>query len=455
MFFSPTSSPKSENKPIILFFAVLFFFCSADQLFTFHLGGFNLRWGQILLFAGALLSLLSYQDEIKASSPQWIALKKNLLVWVPFGIFYGISAAFSPSASLGFFKLAWAIFNISGSILICLNPSWSSELRKGFLCGFLGIVLFVWAQVLALYVFGSAEMKIYGYPSTPLILHFLGQLVPLGFVQPGNYFQDVLMLRPNVFYYEPSYAGCALSFLFPLLFILENKAGRFSGWVPAAGLTALLLVGSRAGGLGCLLTLVVLLAASFFLRLGDLRKRTLKILGIAFLALLILGAFQGGRRYLGFLWGPLGPRATYLKIQGTPDEWKQFGEGNEGKSERGRIGNMKWCLSLWEKHFWWGQGVEPNPQTGGIKIISANTWLEIGLESGLFGILAFLYALYQAVRMSLNSRPGLETKVLLLAALSVHLLVNLNFSQTFPRLDYWLLFYFSMSLLAKPATGEN
>jgi hypothetical protein len=262
------------------------------------------------------------------------------------------------------------------------------------------------------------------------------------------------MLRPNVFYYEPSYAGCALSFLFPLLLILEKKTGLFAGWVSATGLTALLLIGSRAALLGCFITLVILFSGSFYYRLGGLRKRTLKVFVIATLMLLFFAAFQGGRRYLGFLAGPLGPRATYLKIQGTPVERQQFGEGNDGRSERGRIGNMKLCLSLWKEHLWWGKGVELDPQKGGIKSLSTNTWLEIGMESGLFGVLAFLYALFRAIRTALSSRPNLEVKVLLLSAWVTHFLVNLNLSQTFPRLDYWLLFYFSI-LLAGTYSKNN
>ena len=83
------------------------------------------------------------------------------------------------------------------------------------------------------------------------------------------------------------------------------------------------------------------------------------------------------------------------------------------------------------------------------------TWSEIGLESGTLGVLAFLFAILSNMILAWKKGSGLDLKILVLTAWIVHFTVQFLLSQTFPRLDYWLLFFLSIRLLVKSRQPQN
>ena len=104
----------------------------------------------------------------------------------------------------------------------------------------------------------------------------------------------------------------------------------------------------------------------------------------------------------------------------------------KGSSEGDRLANMRDSLKLWQQHPLLGNGVLPQSETDnrGLSQFSMETWLEIGLESGTLGFLAFLFAVGTNMRLAWKNFT-----------------VQFLLSQTFPRLDYWLIFFLSIRLL--------
>ena len=71
-------------------------------------------------------------------------------------------------------------------------------------------------------------------------------------------------------------------------------------------------------------------------------------------------------------------------------------------------------------------------------------WIEVGIEAGILGVLAFGFGLLKSVRDCVKNHPRSANILPVLCALAVHFLVNMSFTSTFPRLDYWLLFFFAL-----------
>jgi hypothetical protein len=107
------------------------------------------------------------------------------------------------------------------------------------------------------------------------------------------------------------------------------------------------------------------------------------------------------------------------------------------------------CIQAWSRHLYLGNGVvlETDGKSQGLSQISMDTWLEMGVESGILGIMAFIFALLATMREALIQTTKSGFEIFVLGAWVSHFLVSLNFTQTFPRLDYWLIFFVSISLL--------
>src|SRR5438046_2777428 len=91
----PNSKPVSFErlKPLlaVVFFALLFFLCSADLTFAVRLGGYNFRWGQLLLFIAAILTLIDLaRNNFPSSSTRSVFLKLTFY-WIPFLLVYALA----------------------------------------------------------------------------------------------------------------------------------------------------------------------------------------------------------------------------------------------------------------------------------------------------------------------------------------------------------------------------
>jgi len=127
-------------------------------------------------------------------------------------------------------------------------------------------------------------------------------------------------------------------------------------------------------------------------------------------------------------------------------------------SEGDRWSNAKESLARWSQHPVLGNGVtqqEGENTSQGLSQFSLMTWSEIGLESGTLGVLAFLFAILSNMILAWKKGSGLDLKILVLTAWIVHFTVQFLLSQTFPRLDYWLLFFLSIRLLVKSRQPQN
>ncbi len=427
----------------ILFFAALFFLSSTDLFFTTRFHGFNFRLGQLLLFLAAIPTIFCFSKQICGYSFSKSIRYKLILHWTPFFLIYGLAALFSATPLLTGIKWGWALFNIGLSALICLQPRQDEALEQGFEWGILATSVLLWLQALAIYAFPlSTHIEDQGEDGPSSVSFFSAFL---GYAQSSFSFRGLSIFRPHAFYYEPSYVGAALSFALFLLILLDLRRTQGKrGWLPALTLGSILLCSSRTGILSAVLFLVLIYYFSRrppnFPGLRHLLSRTLLA------TLIFVGAFcvfPLGRQYVEFISGPLGAD-SYLRLH------------KKNSSEQGRIENMKESLILWAEHPIWGNGVtKANPDSPGLSQISITTWFEIGLESGILGVAAFLYAILANMRLAWNKAPPSPLRILVLSAWIIHFGFQLFFSQTFPRLDYWLLFFLSLRLLLDSEIKPN
>jgi O-antigen ligase len=125
-------------------------------------------------------------------------------------------------------------------------------------------------------------------------------------------------------------------------------------------------------------------------------------------------------------------------------------------SEWGRLDNLKDSVTLWMQHPLLGNGVTPQIEDNnskGLSQFSGVTWTEVGLESGILGFFAFLFAILANMTLAWKKSFDINLKTLVLVAWLMHFGVQFILSQTFPRLDYWLIFFLSIRLLIK--SGEQ
>jgi hypothetical protein len=436
---SPTPAFSADGKNFLaaLFFAALFFLCSADQFFTTHISGFNVRWGQPILLIAAFFSLVSLAKEARRGSFLWDFHKKLLVFWAPFFAAYGLATLYSPTIKLTFIKWGWAAFNIGLAALVCLNSKWNESLKRGFQYAIVLIAGLIWLEAIAIYWFRVVPQS--DPASTTLQVH-LGRLF-IGYAQPSWVYQGIQFFRPNVFYYEPSYAGSALAFAFPLLIALHRNKFFFAYLNPGIVLGAIILCSSRSGILSALFAIPFLLIFVLFKKQNNILKLLLKILAITFSLILIFSVSPLGLKYIQFINGPLG-MDTVQRV------------GAYTSSEGDRLSNMVDCIQIWSRHLFLGNGVYPivNGENHGLSQISMNTWLEIAMESGILGIMTFIFSLLATMREAVVTGKSVSVFPFILAAWVSHFLVSLHFTQTFPRLDYWLIFFISISILIfKPA----
>jgi hypothetical protein len=432
---SSRAGSRPEDLWPSLFFAVLFFLCSADQFFATRIQGYNFRWGQPLLLGTAIWAVWSWSRGRGKGGVDPFPVRLSSL-WLPFFAVYGLAAAFSATPHLTFLKWGWGIFNIGCALWVCLGSRGGRCVERGFLWAvtlLTGLILF---QAAAVYWFGLLPGPNPGPGTLPLYLPALPRF-PFGFMQPGLRYLGQDFFRPNAFYYEPSYAGAALSFILPLTLMLQPRSWK-GAFLPALVATSVFLCSSRTGILGALLSLGVAAALAGIRREKGTILQVLRTLLLAVLMVLAFSAAPDGRRFVQYLlWGPMGPQGTVESAKGS--------ESSEGL----RIKNFRECFDLWIQHPVLGNGVVLQRTGQGLAQVSMNTWLEIGIESGLLGLAAFLVAVLATMAGGLQKGWKTNAALWALGAWAAHFSVRYNLSQTFPRLDYWLLFFLSVRFLLK------
>jgi hypothetical protein len=437
----PSDSPKVEkaNPWAVLFFAVFFFLCCSDQFFATRVLGYNLRWGQLILLGLAIAALFSWFKGFRSRTSIWRVQSLLFFCWIPFFLVYALAAFFSETPQATFLKWAWAIFNIGGAVFVCLSSRWGPSFEKGFYYAAIALAGILWLQTLSFSWFGLIPGPDSGCESFPLHIPGLPWL-PLGYMQISLQFLGNTYYRPNAFYYEPSYAGAALSFALPLVMALSiNRSGWKSAFSPALVLTAIIFCSSRTGMLAAAISLAYIVLHSLFQRRKEILFQVLQTLLLSFLMIAVFAIPSTGRNYCRFILGPLGVETAQRVV-------------NPQSSEGSRIANFADCISLWSRHLVLGNGVvrAKDEKRPGLKQISMNTWLEIGIESGVLGFSAFLFAILGAVFLSLKQGWKTWAALFAVSAWLAHFSVRFNFSQTFPRLDYWLFFFLSIRLLIQP-----
>lgn len=418
---------RLKNSIALSFWALFFFLCASDRVFGFQFHGLHFRWGQFLLLGAALFALPRSIEAFKKSTADRSLEKKILSAWLPFFILYALAAALSTHPGTGFLKLGWGIFNILGAGLVVLGFRGSGNLTKGFLLALTSIALVLWVD--------------------SFFLQCLGRDPLIGYAQSASGYQ--VLFRPSAFYFEPSYAGSALAFSFPLL--MAAFAWK-KGWKPilvgAILFGSVVLTGSRTGIL-CLLSAVsIALALAAWKKKKDLLLWTGKVLAAALFLLFLFFITPGGWKYGNFLWRGLGPSRIVQNISSNP----------EPTSESARLKEIGGALETWKEHPWLGSGVVPNhedPQNPLLKPVATSVWVELAVESGLLGFLAFALAVGLTMKAALERNLLGAASVFIFAAWAAHFVVNLNFTQTFPRLDFWLLFFFSIRLLTTAGVKER
>jgi hypothetical protein len=433
------SQPAFERLKIYLLvfiFGLLFFLCCADQIFATRIFGLNFRWGQLLLLVFALISLWHLIPKIREGVISGEMNFKILLYWMPFFVLYGLAAFSSDNATLTALKWGWGMFNIGAAALVCLCPLWSRHLQQGFKYGILLMASFIWLQALLIYWLGITPQPLSAPGAWPLTINWISDHFPLGFAQPTWMENGIQYFRPNGYYYEPSYAGCSLAIGFSLFLLVNKRISNLkTAFFSAVVFSAVILTSARSGILAVFSALIFII----FLSLLKNNQSTFKhAIQIALMVGLLIGFFcfsDMGKKYIGFLMGPLGPKATIESIH-YPDS-----------SAGSRLTDVLNGLRLWSQHLILGNGIPvPQKSQNGLGQTCQSTWVEVGVESGLLGFLAFLGAVIATMREARKHGTASEIKTLLTAAWVSQFIVALNLTGTYPRLDYWLLFFFSISL---------
>lgn len=502
---------KKKNISKTWFFAFLFFLCCADLFFSSRVHGFNFRWGQILLFLFALPALFRLKDAFQNRSTKNQMTLKFLYPWLPFFVVYGTAAIFSDTPLLTGIKWGWGIFNIALAAIVCLDNRDEDHLEKGFQWGILAITAFIWLETIAIYIFNA--LPTFEADGTTSVVYLLS--IPIGYARSSfpYPFMNLNIYRPNAFYFEPSYAGCALTFAFFLLFFLDARRSRAkSGWIPAIVASAVILTGSRSGLVSELFFFIgILFLLALHHQFSPLLRSILKTLVLAVLLIGLFGFFPNDLKYLKFMAGPAGINAVsriedFIKkdleknnetlhtnptpqipeptppkelnqslspnastaithptqnmestpVPSTAELLKNYKPPTVYADEGDRLYNLKESYQLWMLHPLLGNGVvrKPDEKKGeGLSQFSMETWTEIGLESGILGVLTFLFAILANMTMAWKKSSDTDLKNLVLVVWIIHFGVQFLLSQTFPRLDYWLIFFLSIRLLVK--SGES
>jgi len=440
-------APSTGTSPVLLdikgpgptlFFTFLFFLCSADMFFAARIHDLNFRYGQFLLLLGALLILAPLT---RATFTKWKGTEPYLPLfrnWLPFFLFYILSDTFSGDLTHSYLKWGWALFNIGGAAILCLHRGPWAPVRNGLFFGILAIAGFIWIEFIGLYWLpglSSVQMS----PASGPFLCFLG--LPLGFVQDAGRLDGIQLFRPHAFFYEPSYAGCALSFAFPLCLALGLKEGSGPGrsiLTPAFILVAAWMTSSRSAIFGTLFSLILIFLGSLLLRQKALLKRTTQVVLVTLLLFGLLALSARARTYADFFIGITEPQKMATRVV------------NPSSSEGWRMANILHSLKVWKEHPLLGMGVPPLESDRGLHGLgqtSESMWLEVGVETGLLGFLAYAFGLLKTMA---DAAKGMKDRSILLlvgAALAAFTIISMNLTSTFPRLDYWIIYFFAVRLL--------
>jgi hypothetical protein len=437
----PSDSPKVEkaNPWAVLFFAALFFLCSADRFFAVRIFDLNFRYGQFLLLACVLPLFWNWVSNPRSFQknigPNLIILKH----WIPFALFYAIACTLALDPQRSFLKFFWMLFNIGGAALLFLSGRYGKSLLEGVYYGILAIAFTICAQFIILYWPGVLPMAS-GNTSFRLTVFPNYSDFFLGYVQPSGEFGATKIFRPHAYYYEPSYAGCAMALAYLLSLAYALSQGGFKiKYILASALVlgAAFMTSSRTAIIASSFSLLMVLSAGLWKKNRAIFRGAFSLLLAAVLLLSVLLVSGRARDYLGFVIGPLGFSSVTYRIS------------DSGSSEGWRVANMIQSVKLWKDHPLIGMGVPPIPENKnlpGLGLTSENMWLEIGIESGLLGFLAFIYAIFKTLHTFLWANKNREIVILVSAALTAHFLVSMNLTSTFPRLDYWLLFFFAFRI---------
>lgn len=417
----------------VAFFSLLFFLASADQVFATRLGGMNFRWAQILLLAGATAALASAAPHLLSVDGR--KLRLVAAAWLLFFLAYGAAALLSAEPRLSVVKLVWAVFNIGGAGALCLATRRREGLETGLVVG-LGLAAgVVWVDAAWIYSLGH---------SAPL----------LGLVQQSMEVDSMRQLRPHAFYYEPSYAGAGLAFATPLVFVAARRFGaRAQVGVAALVSSAVVLTTARTGGLTLVIAGLGAAAALGLRREWGLLRRLGAVVAVATVLLALFFAVGRGPTYLKFITGPLGPGAMIERASYDPPKPSAGEPAVILPSESDRLSNLRSNLERWAGSPVTGWGVSIASDRHGvarlIEPVAMNTWAEILVESGALGFGTFILALILTLRYAARRSRDRTLLAIVAAGWAGHLLGNLSFTQTFPRLDYWLLLFCSVRLVSE------
>lgn len=242
-----------------------------------------------------------------------------------------------------------------------------------------------------------------------------------GAVQPSY----ANFVRPHAFYYEPSYVAAVLG-LGAFLPLLASSSGVVGTLLTGLNLFALYVSSSRTGyfQLLALLGMAVVFCRAEKKWLARIWKST----GLGMVLVVSTLLFPGGREYFDFQVNTLGWGATVNRLS---DDYRTGFRGKVG-SESNRIRVAKLGLERWADAPLLGNGFIVWPeQTKPMEPFTMNTYVEVLSEFGLAG----LAVLFLFLRMFYRRAGSGFGRAMILS----HCLVNLNFTQTVPRLDYWVL----------------
>ncbi|MFM8268807.1 MAG: O-antigen ligase family protein [Pseudomonadota bacterium] len=364
------------------------FLAMSDRAFSFSVGGFNVRYAQILLLFLILVLAPKHLASLKSNA----ALKALAFLVIPQMLLLGTRTL----PQLTALKLLWICFNIGGVILLMQVTSAN---QKSIL--FKGIIFSVLANSVILIIDWAAIAYGTGLPV-------------IGFAQPAY---GVVWYRPHAFYYEPSFVSSVLALSIPFL-STQQKGWLLSGLL----LCVLFLVGARTG----LLFAVIYLLLSLVLNTKS-RLVIIKSVSLCFLLISILWLMPNTQNHFSLLFNILGPAESVSRAS------------EKTSSEGGRIQNVLEELKIWRKAPVFGAGItQRGGERHGLDPLAINCWAEVLSEWGLWGLCSVLWLFMILFR----GASLIDSKI----AIFVHALVNLNFTQTLPRLDFWILLFALMYL---------
>ena len=422
---------------------MLFFLGTADQFFTLRVDGINVRLAQLALGAGLILWWRRKGTDLAKNG------RRLLVAWTPFCCIYLLASVSSADPLPGLFKLGWFGFNFLGAY------AWCQLFRRDDLAtGYFGAYLIVVAVIVFDFFagFGGGPAHMMGY----------GQLTygPAG---------GEAWFRPHAFYYEPSYAATGLGLAWALaLSTVYRYAPKTSAALVLFGITALAATFSRTGWGYALLAMAAIVAVGGGGGIS-LRRRAV-YLGAGGLSVLLFALFllpEQSRIGVATLARALGASETIERIcpivkphlpwdihclegeeRALALPLNQREELPERTSEGGRLMSWENALARIGQHPYAGQGVT----RGTDRLISPtvpNTWLELGVEGGVFALLAFAWGL----AATLYQWRGLRWENRAVGAvLLLYFLLSWQFIQTFPRLDQWLSFWMALTVV-RAGTG--